>query len=1138
MIPSSARAVLLALSLLSAATAAAQLPEFSEGGYAGRHSVVAGGSITFHIATSVTPFAVEIFNMTAPGAVLQTIGGLTSSPNDCSGKWENGCLWPVTTTFAVPVVWTPGFYAARFPTSRGTRHIFFVVRATSPGAYARIALLQNSNTDVAYNDWGGKSVYDTRSTDGERAAIVSFDRPYKDDAGFSRIREWELPIVLWMQRAGIAFEVFSDDDMEAGIPLDAYEMLILAGHSEYWSLKARTHLEDYIANGGNLAIFGGNTMWWQVRVDLATRQMTVYKDPLLDPMTGIDDDLVTTNFYAWPVFNRENTILGASFLNAGYVNKDPDSSWERLPLDERTPYTVTDAGHWVFEGTGLADGAAFGRWAGAIEVDGAIFNTMPDGSVVVEGSDGTPLNTELLATLPASYGYGTIGIFTTPAGGAVFNGAARDWPIALANDPVIERITRNVIDRFSDGVPFEFVPPRVTPNRAEDRFNTQVPTLDVLPGWEYDRLALTPTAGCATEGAAGLQLAGTRWTQLVRTFAGGAGISEAAANLRLNADLLESSATFATPLLEFVDRQGTSVSYVAALEIMDFADGRYLRATAIRGTSPSVSTQWVLLPPGWHPVTISWASPGAIELNVSGTKAIAFNSDSGQSVNTVMLEWAGRWMTGTVCVDHLQVRDAFLPASGGMSTMSVTSAVVPADGTTTATIEVLLFDAEGHPLVNGGDVVTLETTRGTISPVVDNGDGTYGATITSASGGIATIRAAVNGEVFSEEVTVTFEGEAASLVASAPASVMTGEPFEITVEARDGGGGAATGYRGTVRFTTTGTDATLPSEYTFTAEDGGVHAFAGLSFDAPGARTITVRDAEDAALSVLLNIDVMAATSTMLASNVNPSYSGQSVTFTATVESEWDGSFGGTVIFSDGGEPIGSAVLEGGVATFTTTALTEGTHPITAAYSGEGHVLSSDSPVISQTVGSPQFHAPGNFTATALSSQVVRTRWQLVEAAVRYDVFRRAAGGGYVLAGSTTGTTLDDIGVPPDSAFLYYVQAVSASGAVAASASDVASTVIFRNDPLKSGETVIRATHIIELRSAINAFRALTGLPAATFTDQSLAGKRMKVLHVTDLRVALKEARGSAALPLTDPTLESGDPMKAVHLQELRDALK
>jgi Big-like domain-containing protein len=91
------------------------------------------------------------------------------------------------------------------------------------------------------------------------------------------------------------------------------------------------------------------------------------------------------------------------------------------------------------------------------------------------------------------------------------------------------------------------------------------------------------------------------------------------------------------------------------------------------------------------------------------------------------------------------------------------------------------------------------------------------------------------------------------------------------------------------------------------------------------------------------------ATTLSLTSSLNPSASGQSVTFTATVSPTAFGTTatpGGTVTFLDGGNQIGTGTLvpsgTGGQATFTTSALAVGNHTITASYPGDGNFSSSN----------------------------------------------------------------------------------------------------------------------------------------------------------------------------------------------------
>ena len=92
-------------------------------------------------------------------------------------------------------------------------------------------------------------------------------------------------------------------------------------------------------------------------------------------------------------------------------------------------------------------------------------------------------------------------------------------------------------------------------------------------------------------------------------------------------------------------------------------------------------------------------------------------------------------------------------------------------------------------------------------------------------------------------------------------------------------------------------------------------------------------------------------TKTSLTSAANPSTSGQSVTFTATVTAA-AGTPTGTVTFSDGSTVLGPGTLSGGKATYTTSALSVGTHPITAGYAGDTNDDVSTSNVVMQVVNS------------------------------------------------------------------------------------------------------------------------------------------------------------------------------------------
>lgn len=140
---------------------------------------------------------------------------------------------------------------------------------------------------------------------------------------------------------------------------------------------------------------------------------------------------------------------------------------------------------------------------------------------------------------------------------------------------------------------------------------------------------------------------------------------------------------------------------------------------------------------------------------------------------------------------------------------------------------------------------------------------------------------------------------------------------------------------------------------------GGTTALATSSLPA-GIYTITATypgDANFAAstspgLRQVVNSTTKSATSTTLASSLNPSIYGQSITWTATVATSGSIAPTGTVNFNWGGRySFGSATLNSsGVATLTRSTENADTYAMTAVYPGDTNNLSSTSAVVNQVI--------------------------------------------------------------------------------------------------------------------------------------------------------------------------------------------
>jgi Cysteine-rich secretory protein family len=182
--------------------------------------------------------------------------------------------------------------------------------------------------------------------------------------------------------------------------------------------------------------------------------------------------------------------------------------------------------------------------------------------------------------------------------------------------------------------------------------------------------------------------------------------------------------------------------------------------------------------------------------------------------------------------------------------------------------------------------------------------------------------------------------------------------------------------------------------------------------------------------------------------------------------------------------------------------------------------------------------APTGVTATATTGTQVQVTWNAVAGATSYQIFRRDPGGSFVQRGTSVTTSFNDT-ASGDTAYLYRVRAVNAGGASGDSASDVATTVLFADDPLTAG-VLVKALHLAQLRTAVSAVRAQAGLGAATYTDAASPGVTVKAVHITQLRTYLDQAMAALGLTTggwTDASL-SGVAIKPAHFQQIRDRVK
>jgi hypothetical protein len=151
-----------------------------------------------------------------------------------------------------------------------------------------------------------------------------------------------------------------------------HRVFLSVGHDEYWSWAMRDHVEAARARGINLVFLGANACFWQIRFEpgpdgAPNRAIVGYKDAAEhdDPFATTSDPannrLVTGRWREPPVSRPEASMIGVMYI-ADPVDAD---------------VVAADASHWVFAGTGLANGDAMPGLLG-YEVDAAPADARPD----------------------------------------------------------------------------------------------------------------------------------------------------------------------------------------------------------------------------------------------------------------------------------------------------------------------------------------------------------------------------------------------------------------------------------------------------------------------------------------------------------------------------------------------------------------------------------------------------------------------------------------------------------------------------------------------------------------------------------------------------------------------------------------
>jgi hypothetical protein len=718
-------------------------------GYASLTSVLQGGSLTLYVTVNPPQsYTIDVYRIGWYGGLG---GRLESHAGPLTGTSQPACLPDATTgliacnwtpgyTMPIPTSWTSGVYLAVLTNAAGYQnYVNFVVRDGRPAPF----LLQRSmNTAQAYNNYPndnatGKSLYEFNSYGANtvagttRAVKVSFDRPFNDD-GSGDFLSWEVQFVRWVERSGYDVTYSTDVDTHAnGGELLRHQAFLSVGHDEYWSNEMYNAAQAARDGGVNLAFFGANPVYWQVRFEasaagMANRVIVCYKDASIDPVQG---PTTTVNWRDPPLNRPEQALVGVMFTNQtnGSTN---------------APYVVKNSSNWVYANTGFKDGDSVPGMVG-YEADRS-FATYPVPSA----------NQVLLSQSPfvAAFGNGpdtsNSSIYQAPSGAWVFATGTMSWSwfidnyaMSNATDARIQQASTNVLNAF-------------LVSRAPVHDLKLVAPASVASGQPF-------SATVTAEDAQGRPVPSYNGTVHF-------GSSDTSTGVVLPADsaLSNGQGTFSVTLMRIgaqtltVTDAANNFSTTANLTVTTSSTSSKLVLTSATSTSPAGSSV---------SFTVTAQDPsGSTDPNYAGTI-------------------------------HFTTSD---PLPGSM----------PADATLT------------------------------------NGQGSFSATLDTAGARTITATDTANSTITGALTIQVTPLAASSLALVAPASATVGQAFNLIVTLKDRFGNVATGYTGTVSFTSSDTLGSMPANYAFSAQDAGSHTFSA-TLVTPPSQTITVTDTVNATLS-------------------------------------------------------------------------------------------------------------------------------------------------------------------------------------------------------------------------------------------------------------------------------------------------
>jgi Domain of unknown function (DUF4082)/Bacterial Ig-like domain len=307
-------------------------------GFLGATSINAGESVSLYVNTDTgVPYHVEIYRVGYYGgsearliSVLPNLTGVAQPA--CTSDVSTGLVdcsnWTATSTLTTTPDWPSGVYLLRLvrENNNADNEMLLVVRHDADTS--DIAYTVPVTTYQAYNNYGGKSLYDFNSfgsntvSGSQRAVKVSFDRPFENSV--QNVPNWftnsDIQNVSGLEQQGYNIRYTSSLDLQTGAArLTTAKVYVSPSHDEYWSSEMRTTVTNALASGVSLLYLGSNADYWKIRFEaspysgVANRVEVCYKTTQGGP---VDPSGIPTGTWRDPngANQPENALIGQMYI--------------------------------------------------------------------------------------------------------------------------------------------------------------------------------------------------------------------------------------------------------------------------------------------------------------------------------------------------------------------------------------------------------------------------------------------------------------------------------------------------------------------------------------------------------------------------------------------------------------------------------------------------------------------------------------------------------------------------------------------------------------------------------------------------------------------------------------------------------